>query len=136
MPVPDIVQKRFAAHQDQLILLRDRTAAAISAAASEAPVQFNPRSQGHYYCWVNHAALPNTTAAIFWTVTVEVDNAQAFANPVEVGSVRLSVNADLTNIPLSGTHITTMDPDSSWIRVTATPAGAAGNLAYGAGLTM
>jgi hypothetical protein len=64
--------------------------------------------------------------------TVETDSLSAFSDdPVEVGRVTVSA-AGVYEIPLSGAAVEQRDADAAAIRVTATLAGSAPSVTYGA----
>ena len=121
---------------DSLQVLRDSTAAAISATTAETGLLGNFDSLLDYKVVVQTSAYTSyTVSTAVWVVTVEASTDLAFTSPITLFTLTTDGTALTRQFPLNGQYITQLG-DPGYLRVKATKTGSPGNFDYFAHLSM
>lgn len=131
------------------VTLRAADAAAITASAAEAPIEFDAvksGAQGGAYWEDNHPGFLGMSTVVkvesadfadgneTYTVTLEVATDQAFTTPVVIGTVPItSIGKHV--ILVYGPTVDKIAPDAQYIRVNAALGGTTPSLKYSAWIT-
>lgn len=124
----------MAAQLDVLTRLRDDTAVAITATTSETGIEFPIRNQATLDCVISVATIADTADETY-VFTVEVsDLVGGTYTAIGTGSYPRTAGSGIMTIPITGQLAEFANATAAFVRVTATLAGTAPSLTYGAWL--
>ncbi len=115
---------------DSELVLRDSTAAAITATAANAGVNIKNAALSDYKAAINVAAL-DTSQDETYVITAEADTDSGFASAVTVGTLTVTAVGSY-EIPLSRAFVEHLEAGATWLRLVATLGGTTPSLTYNA----